>query len=350
MSDDQAIQAGAENTSILSGHEPPDPGPSQGGAKAEGASLLERFGGVLLLVLMFVVFTLALPGEFLTYDNVVGVVGNQAIIGLMALSVLLPLSCGVFDISVAGMMTLAVVAVTWLFQTTTGSMPIPLAILIVLAFAVLVGLVNGTLVLRGRIDPFIGTIATGAVLVGISQAIGNGTTIASDIPESFTDLARTQFGKIPITVVYFLIAMAVIWYVLDYTPFGRRAYATGASREAARLAGVRTNRVIYAAFVIAAVIASLAGVIYGSRLGSGPPNIGASYLLPAYAAAFLGSTMIRPGRFNVPGLLVALCIVAFGINGLQLAGLPFWITEIYQGTILIIAVLLARWRSRRPTG
>lgn len=349
MTQNPTTVSGAEKTSILSGHEPPDPGEGGGGATAEGASLLERYGGVALLVAMFLIFTIALPGKFLTYDNVIGVIGNQAIIGLMALSVLLPLACGVFDISVAGMMTLAVVAVTWLFQTTSGSIPIPVAIVIVLLFAVAVGLFNGGLVLKGKIDPFIGTIATGAVLIGVSQAIANGTTISADIPESFTQLARTQIEKVPITVLYFLVAMAVVWYVLDYTPFGRRAYATGASRDAARLAGVRTNRVIFTAFVVAAMLATLAGVTYAARLGSGPPNIGAAYLLPAYAAAFLGSTMIRPGRFNVPGLVVALCIVAFGINGLQLAGLPFWITEIYQGTVLIIAVLLARWRSRRPT-
>jgi ribose transport system permease protein len=348
MSDDQPTVSGAEKTSILSGHQPSDPGES-GSARSDRASLVERYAGVALLVVMFVIFTVALPGKFFTYDNIVGVIGNQAIIGLMALSVLLPLACGVFDISVSGMMTLAVVAVTWLFQTTSGSMPIPVAILIVLVFAVFVGLINGGLVLKGKVDPFIGTIAVGAVLIGLSQAIANGTTITSGIPGSFTELGRTEIGKVPITVFYFLAAMLVMWYVLDYTPFGRRAYATGASRDAARLAGVRTNRVIFTAFVVAAIIAALAGVTYAARLGSGPPGTGASYLLPAYAAAFLGSTMIRPGRFNVPGLVVALCIVAFGINGLQLAGLPFWIVEIYQGTVLIIAVLLARWRSRRPT-
>jgi ribose transport system permease protein len=314
-----------------------------------GSSWMERYGGVVLLILMFAIFTVALPGKFLVWDNFVGVIGNQAIIGMMALAVLLPLACGVFDISVGGTLTIAVVVVTWLFETTSGSMPIPIAIIITVLFmGFAIGTINGTLILKGRIDPFIGTIASGAVFVGLSEMIANGTTISANIPDSFSNLARTQVVGIPITVFYTAAAMAVLWYILDFTPFGRRAYATGAGREAARLAGVRTNRVIFTAFVSAGILASLAGVMFASRLGAGPPNIGASYLLPAYAVAFLGSTMIRPGRFNVPGLIVALFIVAFGINGLQLAGLPFWIVNVYQGSILIIAVLLARWRSRRP--
>jgi ribose transport system permease protein len=110
---------------------------------------------------------------------------------------------------------------------------------------------------------------------------------------------------------------------------------------------VRTNRVIFISFIASATLASLAGVVYGAQLGAGPPNVGANFLLPAYAAAFLGSTMIKPGRFNVPGLILALFVVAIGINGLQLYGIAFWIVDLYQGLILIIAVVVARARADR---
>ena len=146
-------------------------------------SLLERFGGLVLLGVMFVIFAVTLRGQFLDYDNLIGVVGNTAIAGIMSLALLLPLAAGVFDISIGGAMTLAVILVTWLFQTTSGSIPIPVAILITLGVGVLVGCVNGTLVVRARVDPFIATIGTSSILLGISEAVANGTTISADIPD-----------------------------------------------------------------------------------------------------------------------------------------------------------------------
>jgi ribose transport system permease protein len=310
------------------------------------ANLLERYGGLLLLGLMFLLFSLTLS-SFPTYSNLVGVIGNQTIGGIMAMALLLPLAAGVFDISIGGAMTLAVVMVTWLFQTTNGHMPIPVAIAITLAAGIVIGCVNGALVVKAKVDPFIATIGSSSILLGISEAIANGTTISFHIPTAFTDLGRTTVAKMPITLAYMLVVAAVLWYLLEYTPFGRRVYATGAGREASRLAGVRTDRVIFLSFVASAFLATLAGVIYGARLGSGPPNVGANFLLPAFSAAFFGSTMIRPGRFNVPGLILALFIVAVGINGLQLYGIAFWIVDLYQGLVLIVAVVLARARAAR---
>jgi ribose transport system permease protein len=311
------------------------------------ASVTERFGGLVILAAMFVLFSATLSGKFPTYNNLIGVVSNQTIGGIMALALLLPLAAGVFDISIGGAMTLSIILVTWLFQTTSGSMPIPVAILITLAVGVLIGCVNGLLVVKAKVDPFIATIATSSVLLGISEAIANGTTISMHIPTAFTDIGRTTVGQVPITLAYMLIVAGALWYVLEYTPFGRRVYATGAGREGARLSGVRTDRIIFLSFVASATLATLAGIVYAARLGSGPPNVGGNFLLPAYAAAFLGSTMIRPGRFNVIGLIVALFVVAVGINGLQLYGLAFWIVDLYQGLVLIAAVVLARARANR---
>jgi ribose transport system permease protein len=316
-----------------------------GGRQTVGSrrnSPLERYAGVGLLVVMFAFFSFALPHEFFTYDNLIGVVSNEAIAGIMALALLLPLAAGVFDISIGGMMTLAMVLVTWLFQVTSGSMPIPAAIAITLLVGVVAGCFNGTIVIRGRVDPFIATIASSSVMLGISEAIANGTTIYESIPHGFTDLGRAHVGKVPITVFYVAAVALLLWYILDRTPFGRKVYATGAGREASRLAGVRTNRVIFLSFVASATLASLAGIINAAQLGTAPPNVGAGFLLPAYAAAFFGATMIKPGRFNVVGLIVALFILAIGINGLQLFGLAFWIVDLYQGVVLIVAVLLAR--------
>jgi ribose transport system permease protein len=313
------------------------------------ASFLERYGGVVLLAAMIVLFSVTLPGKFFTYDNLIGVVGNQTIGGIVALGLLLPLAAGVFDISIGGVMTVSVVLVTWLFQTTGGDIPIPVAILLTLLAGLVAGVINALLVVRAKVDPFIATIGTSSVFLGISEVIANGETISKNIPSAFTAIGRTEIFEVPLTTVYLIVLAVAVWYLLDHTPFGRNLYATGAGREAARLSGVPTSKIIAISFLASALFATLAGVVYAARLGSGPPNTGASYLLPAYASAFLGSTMIRPGRFNVPGLIVALFIVAVGINGLQLYGIPFWVVDTYQGLVLIVAVVLARARtSRKP--
>jgi ribose transport system permease protein len=315
--------------------------------RKRSASFFERYGGVVLLAAMIVLFTVTLPGKFLTYNNLIAVVSNQTIGGIVALGLLLPLAAGVFDISIGGVITLSVVLVTWLFQTTGGGIPIPLAILITLIAGLVAGSVNAGLVVIAKVDPFIATIGTSSVFLGISELIANGETIAHNIPHAFTSIGRTEIFEVPITTVYLIVLALIVWYVLDHTPFGRNLYATGAGREAARLSGVPTSRIIFITFLVSALFATIAGVVYGARLGSGPPNTGASYLLPAYASAFLGSTMIKPGRFNVPGLIVALFIVAVGINGLQLYGIPFWVVDTYQGVVLIVAVVLARTKTSR---
>ena len=308
--------------------------------------LVERYAGVALLVALFLFFSVTQP-NFFTSDNLIGILSNQAIAGVVALGLLIPLATGVFDISIGGMMTLAVVLSTWLFKTTGGSMPIWLAIVITLLAGVVVGLANAGLVVGLGVDSFIATIGTSTILLGVTEAIANGSKIAGNIPTGFLDISRTEIGRVPLTVVYMVVIALVAWYVLDYTPVGRKVYATGANADASRLAGVRVGRLVTGAFICSALAASVAGILYASRLGSGPPEIGASYLLPSFSVAFLGSTMIKPGSFNVPGLFVAMFIIAVGINGLQLDGVKFWITEFFQGGALLAAVIISQLRRRR---
>lgn len=316
--------------------------PTLRGSSEGKHTFVQRYAGLMVLVAMIVVFSILEPASFPTYNNAVGILANSAILGILALGLLIPLAAGVFDISIGGMMTLAVVAVTWLFQVTEGRMPVSVAILIVLVGALLVGLGNSWLVVDRGVDPFVGTIGVGSVLIGLSQLLANGTTITNDIPGSFTSFGRFAVDRIPIGVFILLVLCAIGWYVLQYTPFGRLLYATGASREAARLTGIRTARIIRIAFICSALGAAIAGIVFAARLGAGPPGIGVGYLIGAYSVAFLGSTIIHPGRFNVGGTIVALLIISIGINGLQITGLPFWVVETFQGLALIVAVLLGR--------
>ena len=304
--------------------------------------IFAAYTGVGLLIAMMVAFSLALGGGFLSWNNLTGVLSSLAVSGLVSLGVLVPLAAGVFDVSVAGSMTLGAIATARLFVATNGRLPIVVALIIVLAGALVVGAVNGWLVVHEGLDSFIVTIGMGTLLLGISEWVSGGVNLAIIKPATFLDIGRTKFGQLPITVLYTLFVALVLWYVLAYTPLGRRIYATGAGREAARLSGVRTSRIIFGSYMLSAFLAALAGIVYVANLGASPPDLGSPYLLPAFSAAFLGSTIIQPGRFNVPGLLIAMLIVGVGINGLQLLGVQFWIVDLFQGAALVIAVLLAR--------
>jgi ribose transport system permease protein len=319
------------------------------GVRRRLVSVSERWVGVAVLAGLFITFSAALPGRFLSYNNLVGVIGNQAIAAIMALGLIVPLAGGVFDLSVAGVMTLSVVSVTDLFQATQGHFPIPLAIACVCVGALFVGCFNAFLVLKLKVDPFIATLGVSSVLVGMSQLVANGTTITNNIPAGFTTFGRASLWQVPISVYVFIGLALIVAYTLSFTPFGPTLYATGAARESARLAGIRTNRVLLVAFCVSALGAAIAGVLFAAQTGSGPPGIGDSYLLGAYASAYLGSTIIHPGRFNVAGLIVAVLIISIGVNGLELAGLPFWVTETFQGVALLVAVVLSRLERRTAT-
>ena len=167
------------------------------------------------------------------------------------------------------------------------------------------------------------------------------------VPTSFQGLtSHSPFG-IP-SVVFYVVALAGIsWYVLERTPVGRRMHATGANADAARLAGVRTVRYKFGAFVVCGLGASIAGILLMAQIGSVDQTVGPPYLLPAFAACFLGSTQFTPGRFNVWGTILALYLLATGVHGVQLAGGKLWITDLFNGVALIVAVGFAVISERR---
>ena len=143
-----------------------------------------------------------------------------------------------------------------------------------------------------------------------------------------------------------LIIAAILWYILDFRQLGRYIYAVGSNLEAARLAGVRTSRVTAIALLVSATTATLAGLFFVMRIGSASQDVGSPYLLPAFAAAFLGATQFGRGNVNVPGTLVAVYVLQTGIAGVQLLGAPYWVENLFNGFALIIAVAFAA-RSRR---
>jgi ribose transport system permease protein len=307
---------------------------------------LRRFSGVYVLIALCIAFGIALPGTFATSQNLRTILTSQSVTGLLALGLLLPLAAGAFDLSVAANMGLATVVCISLQSHGVNTV---LACLAAVAVACLVGLVNGLLVIRLKVDSFIATLGMSSVLAALAFKVTNGQQIVNGIPQSFLNVYTSSFLGIPDPVIYLVVAAAIIWFVLEYRPIGRYIYAVGGNRQAARLAGVRVDRIIFGTFIIGGLFAGLAGVLLASELGIGDPNSGPPYLLPVFSAVFLGTTQIRPGRANVVGTLIAIYLLAVGVKGLQLAGSPSYVSDLFNGLALIVAVALAAYERRSRT-
>jgi ribose transport system permease protein len=307
---------------------------------------VDRFSGVYIILMLLLVFSLWIPQTFRTEANVRVLLASQAITGIIALAATICLISGVFDLSIAATMSLSISVVGTL--QASAHMNWMVAVVIALAMGAAVGCANALVVTRFKIDPVIGTLAMSSILAAISYWIASGETVLYGIDPKFTSLGGVGPLGIPAPVYYMLGIAVIAWYVLEHTPAGRFVYAAGANPEASRLSGVNVTFVTWRALIASGVLAAAAGVVLTMQLGTAPYAGGLPYLLPAYAAAFLGSTQIEPGRFNVAGTVVAMYIVAVAVRGLQLKypDSP-WIADLVQGVILLVAVGFAVWAARK---
>lgn len=306
--------------------------------------MLADAGVLIFLLLLILAFSVALPGQFPTWANVQSILGSQAVPIILALAVIVPLIAGEFDLSVAA--TLGVASIFSAYAASRG-MPVGLVLLLTLLVGLSIGVVNAVLVTYVRVSAFIATLGVATVLSGGNLYMTDGSVIYDGIPDSLTAIARTEVLGLPILVFYAVVVALLLWYVLECTPFGRYLLATGKGRDAARLTGVRTDRWLFVSFIIAGTLAALAGFMQTARIGSAPPTVGPDFLLPAYAAAFLGATTIHPGRFNVWGTVIGALVLAVGITGLNLAGVAFWVPPVFNGAALVAAVSVAAVLTRR---
>lgn len=308
---------------------------------------LDNYSGLYVWALVIIAFSIWEPTTFPTLLNVRVLAGNQAITAILALSLVVPVAAGVFDLSVAGILGFALMSVAWLQQEHVNA---ALSVVLIVALGAVIGMVNGLIVVRLHVDSFITTLGMSSILAAAAYAVSGGQQITGVFSSTFEKLGQRLVGGIPITFIYMIVLAAVLWYVLEYTSVGRYIYAAGGNPQAARLAGVRVERLIFSSFVTSGTLAALAGVILAAQIGTADVSSGPPYLLPAFAAVFLGATQIRAGRVNVIGTLVAIFLLATGVTGLQLAGAPVYVEDLFNGAALIVAVALAvRSRNRVRT-
>jgi ribose transport system permease protein len=300
-----------------------------------------NISAIYIFVLLFILFSLWVPDTFLTTGTWKSLLANSALTALVAIAVTIPLAAGTFNLAVGTEVGMAAILAAWLLEHQgLGVVP---TLVLTLAAGCAIGAVSGALIVRARIDSFIATLGMSSILLALIAWISGGQQILN-LPSAFQALATNELLGLAYPVWIMLAVGLVVWYVLQRTPAGRRVYATGGNVNAARLAGVRTSRVIVLSLVSCGAIAALAGLLTSAQLAVGDPTAGPGYLLPAYAAAFLGSTQFHGGRYNVWGAVIAVYVLAVGVKGLQLAGAPVWIPDLFNGAALLIAVGMSKYQ------
>jgi len=307
--------------------------------------LIRVYGLIVAWAMLIVIFGLARPETFLTTGTLQTILGSQAVLLILALGLIVPFICGEFDLSISGILSISLVLVGYL--NVIQGWPIGLVIVVVLVAGMVIGAVNAFFVVVIGVDSIVVTLGTGTLLIGAGVGINNVTT--AGVSATLVDAVNNDVLGIPLGFFYALALTVALWYVLKYTPVGRYLYFVGAGRDVARLAGIRVNAIRTGSFIVSALVSALAGIVLAGTLGASDPNIASSYLLPAFAAVFLGATTIHPGRFNPWGTFVAVYFLITGITGLELLGLSGWIEQVYYGASLVLAVAFSRLAGRRAT-
>jgi ribose transport system permease protein len=323
---------------------------SASASKTKGVSRLDMVQRVALPVawlLLIVGFGIANPGVFLTAATFQTMLGSQAVLLVLTLALIVPLTAGDYDLSVAGVLTLSAMMVAIL--NVQHGWPIWAAIVAALAMGLVVGLVNGLIMVFFGIESLIVTLGMGTLLTGITLWASDSATI-SGISQTLVDYVIVKrFAGISLAFFYAIALCALLWWVLEYTSVGRRLLFVGRGRSVSKLSGVRVGRVRVGALMGSAALAALAGVLYAGTSGGADPSSGSTLLLPAFAAAFLGATSIMPGRFNPWGTAIAVYFLVTGITGLQLMGVQSYVQQLFYGGALLVAVALSQLaRGRVP--
>ena len=314
--------------------------PKSGASRIFNARIAEASMLPFAFVLVIVGFGIARPDTFFQWSNFTSIFGLNAPTLVLVMALLIPLTNGDLDLSVAELSGMTSILVGWL-NVNHGWAIVP-AILLALAVGIIAGCITGWIIVHFDVNPFIITLAMGSIYDGIAFWLPNQQTVPGISPKLTDWTVLHHILGIPLDFWYGIVIMLIMFYVLTFTPFGQRSLFVGQSREVARLSGFKVSSTRFWGFVVAGFIAAISGVINDGVLGAATPNNQGPLLLSVYAAAFLGLTTIQPGRFNALGAGISVFFLAVAVNGMNLLGAQTYVQQLFYGVILVIAVVTSR--------
>ncbi|KKB07041.1 ABC transporter permease [Devosia geojensis] len=309
----------------------------------------ERWAPALLLVVALLLYVLIAVGtgqsRYLTWDNLISVLGRSIALGLTAIGQTFAILVASIDLSVASLISATAVLAS-VVMNGDPAMILPASIA-VLALGAIVGLVNGVLVAKLEINPLIATLGMSLVIQGcLSAFVSN---FAGSVPVEFQYFAYGTLFGLPFSLIFMILLALAAWFILRLTRFGSDVYSVGGNREAARLAGIKTARVVIGAHLICSLCAAIAGLYLASRLRSGAPWIGADgvYDLESIAVVVIGGTVLAGGRGGIWGTMAGVMIFSLIDSIFNIAGVDAFAKQVLRGIIIVAAVAFYAVRSRR---
>ena len=305
-------------------------------------SLWDNAGMLVLFVLLFVVLSAAVP-YFFTWQNMIGLALSVSTVGIIACTMLFCLASGDFDISVEAIVAFSGVLAAVVINFT-GSVAAGIAVSLLAAS--LAGAFNGVVIAKLQINALITTLATLQIMRGLGFIVSNGTAVGIKAPAFFV-LGNGSFLGVPNPIWITIVSFAVFGFLLNRTTFGRNTLAMGGNKEAARLAGIRVDRIKILIFTLQGFMAGLAGVVLASRMTSGQPNTSVGLSLDVIAACVLGGVSLTGGVGTMVGTIVGVLIMGTVQNAMNLLNIPTFYQYVARGVILLLAVLFDQFRQRR---
>ena len=290
----------------------------------------KKFGIYVFLVAVVIIFSIIAP-NFLSVANLINILRQVSIFGIVVIGVTMVMIGGGMDLSVGGIM--AVVGMVMGYCMVNVGLPIPVAVIIGIALGVAFGAINGVVAIKLHIAPIIVTLAMMLVLQGVAYPI-------TGMPKAFLTVGQGYVGPVPIPVILFVIFIVFGWIVMNKTYLGRNIYALGGNKEAARLAGINVNKLTVLVYSFAGFAASIAAIIMVARTNASQPGAGSSYAFDCMTAACLGGVSIAGGEGKISGTVVGVIILGILDNGLVLMGVNSNFQSVIKGLILLLAVAI----------
>ncbi|BAK81824.1 ABC transporter permease [Candidatus Arthromitus sp. SFB-rat-Yit] len=303
--------------------------------------MLDKYKSLIGLIILCIVITIVSPA-FMTLSNITNIFTQVSTNAIIAIGMTFVILTGGIDLSVGSTVAISGALAASILKSTNN---IPLAILVASITGIIIGLINGVLISKGKLQAFIVTLATMTIFRGATLVFTNGTPI-SKLSEAFVKIGNGKIGIIPIPLIITIVVFIISVYLLTQTRFGRYLYALGGNEDSAKLSGINTNRIKTLVYVISGFASSIAGIIITSRIGSASPNAGTSFELDAIAAVVIGGTSLSGGEGKITGTIIGALIIGVLNNGLNLMNVSPFYQSIVKGLVILIAVLLDK-KSRK---
>lgn len=311
---------------------------------------LTDWGAVVAIIVAFVIFSVTAKNVFFSLNNMITILRSIAITTVIAMGATFAFSAGVFDLSIGSIATLAA-AFSVTFMAWYG-IPMPLAILLTLAFCLLIGCINAFFVIKTHVPAFLATLAMQFVLDGVELTYSGGSLVNPKVAPAGKEVVMqipalfSQFGKAPLIIIIMIVCIIVVEIFQSQTRHGRFIYMAGANPEAARLSGIKVNFYRTLAFMMTGLFAGIGGILMVSRAGTVAAGAGGSFLMPAIAAVNIGSALGGRGKPNAIGTFVGAALIGIVENGLYALAFPYYAIDVVKGAILLVALVMSNYANK----